>query len=53
VKVFVCNHTDKHIAGFRPLVSDRPVGWRQFGDSVNWKIARHLAGLNPAILLLD
>jgi hypothetical protein len=28
-----------HVAGSRRLVSGRPGSWREFGDSVNWKVA--------------
>jgi hypothetical protein len=32
------NHTADHVAGSRRLVSGRPGGWRQFGDSTDWQV---------------
>jgi hypothetical protein len=39
-RIRLTNHTADHGAGSRRLISGRPGGWREFGDSVNWKVAQ-------------
>jgi hypothetical protein len=34
------NHTADYGAGSRRLISGRPGGWHEVGDSVNWKVAQ-------------
>jgi hypothetical protein len=39
-KYRLTNYTANHVAGLRQLVAGRPGGGREFGDSVNWKVAQ-------------